>query len=187
MEDNQVTVIEISADFLYLVTLGNKSIITDMVNNMKKYNSSDKKQYIAVKIDNPIANICFELTKSLNNNIDIEQVENISKIKLVIIDDGIEIAQCHTYAENCNEDLYMLMILVDNGNEYILGFPKFDFDDEEDPEIIIEKWFKKKNKKVPHGAINNIKYIAVVGDSTNILVISTEITLSSKIKNNLFI
>ena len=173
--DNQVTVIEITADYLYLVIIGDKSSIEYLINEIKKYNTSDIEQYIAVKINNPSANKCCELTKSLNKYIDIDSID-INKIKTVIIDDGVETAQCYTYAEGYNNQSYMLMTLIENDNNYILGYPKFELGDEEDPEIIVEEWFKKKIKKFPKDIKKNMKLITVVGTNTNILVIATKIS-----------
>lgn len=173
--DNQVTVIEISADYLYLIVLGERSLINNFIKDIKTQNPTDTTQYIPVKINYPIANKCYELSKTLNNNIDIELLPSLKNVKNVIIDDGIEVAQCYTYAEGYTSELYMLMTLVEENGTYVLGYPKFDLGDEEDPEAVIEEWFKKKVKKISKSIKKNIKYITVVGESTNILVIATQL------------
>lgn len=183
--DNQVTVIEITADYLCLVVLGDKSsienLIYDMKNTCSSENPRDNIQYIAVKIDYPSANKCYELTKSLNNGIDIEELDT-TKIKNVVIDDGVETAQCYTYAEGYHSQLYMLMSITEQDNAYVLGYPKFELSDEEDPEILVEEWFKKKVRKMPAGLKKNMKLITVVGANTNILVIATKINNKKKNK-----
>lgn len=158
--DNQVTIIEITADYLYLIILGDKSTIDDLVNDIKVSNPTDSTKYISVKIDNPAANKSFELTNVLNKD--------------VIVADGVETAQCYTFAEGYNNQSYMLMTVQEDNNTYVLGYPKFNLD-EEDPEIIIENWFKKKIKNIPNGIKKNMKSITVVGIETNILVMATKI------------
>lgn len=172
--DNQISVIEITADYLCLIILGDKKSIDDlsMKLNVDKKNNTE---YISVKIDCPSATKCNELIKNLNGITDIDNFD-INKIKNVIIDDGVETAQCYTYAEGYNSQSYMLMSIIENDNEYILGYPKFELNDEEDPELIVEDWFKKKIKKLPSGFRKNMKLITVVGINTNILVLATKIS-----------
>lgn len=170
--DNQVTIIEITADYLCLIVLGDKITIEDLIEDVKLANPGDITQYIAVKIDNPIANKCVELGKILN--------DGKKNIKTVCLDDGVETAQCYTYAEGYHSQSYMLMNVHEDDNRYILGFPKFELGDEEDPEIIIEDWFKKRVKRLPSGIKKNMKLITVVGPQTNILVIATKIKNKKK-------
>lgn len=177
--DNQVTVIEITADYLCLIVLGDKSSIENLISDISD-ESEDKIQYIAVKIDCPSATKCNELVKILNKDIDVENISNINKIKHVRIDDGVETAQCYTYAEGYHSQLYMLMTIIENDDSYLLGYPKFELEDEEDPEILVENWFKKKIKKLPTGLKKNMKLITVVGANTNILVIATKINNKKK-------
>lgn len=167
MNDSQVTIIEITADYLCLVVLGDKSTIDDLITDINLVNPSDSTQFIAVKIDNPTANKCTELTNLYNCN----KTSN----KSVVLDEGIETAQCYTYAEGYNNQSYMLMNITEENDKYILGYPKFELGDEEDPEIIIENWFKKKVKRLPSGIKKNMKLITVVGSQSNILVIATKI------------
>ena len=174
--DNQVTIIEITADYLCLVVLGDKMSIEELIEDIKSTNQSDPTQYIAVKIDNPIANKLNELTTSCNIN--------KKYIKNILIDEGIESAQCYTYAEGYNSQSYMLMCIYEENNQYFMGYPKFELGEEEDPEIIIEGWFKKKIKKVPNGIKKNMKLITVVGTQTNILVIATKIKNKKKKQNS---
>lgn len=170
--DNQVTIIEITADYLCLIVLGDKMTIEDLIEDVKLANPDNLTQYIAVKIDNPIANKCFELEGILNNGK--ETFKNIS------LDDGVETAQCYTYAEGYHSQSYMLMNVYEDDTKYVLGFPKFELGDEEDPEIIIEGWFKKRVKRLPSGIKKNMKLITVVGPQTNILVIATKIKNKKK-------
>lgn len=170
--DNQVTIIEITADYLCLVVLGDKMTIDELIEDIKLANPTDSTQYIAVKIDHPTANKCMELSDFLNCN--------KNQTKNIILDDGVETAQCYTYAEGYHCQTYMLMNISEEDTKYILGYPKFELGDEEDPEIIIEGWFKKKVKRLPSGIKKNMKLITVVGAETNILVIATKIKNKKK-------
>jgi hypothetical protein len=149
--------------------------IDDLIEDIKLASPTDSTQYISVKIDNPIANKCIELTEFLNHNKE--------KIKNVTLDDGVETAQCYTYAEGYHCQSYMLMSVHEDDTKYILGYPKFELGDEEDPEIIIEGWFKKRVKRLPSGIKKNMKLITVVGPQTNILVIATKIKKRNNKKN----
>lgn len=170
--DNQVTIIEIPADYLCLVVLGDKGTIDELITNMKSENPTDTTHHIAVKIDDPSASKCSELYTSLN--------EEDTKKKNVIIDDGVETAQCYTYGEGYGSQTYMLMHVHEENDKYIFGYPKFELEDGEDPEIIIEKWFKRKVKKLPSGIKRNMKLITVAGNKSNILVIATKIKNKKK-------
>ena len=175
--DNQVTIIEITADYLCLVVLGDKTTIEDLVEDIKSSGSSDSDQYIAVKIDDPTASKCHELSCTLTN---VSASE-----KPVTIDDGVEAAQCYTYAEGYHSQSYMLMSVHEENNSFVLGYPKFDLGDEEYPETIIENWFKKRVKRMPSGIKKNMKPIQVVGVNSNILVIATKIkNKKKKVKND---
>lgn len=161
-EDNQVTIIEVTADFLLLVILGEKQIITDTIYELNKNNYDENITYMSSKIDEPFANKCFELSN--RHNIE------------YIIDDGVESAQCYTYAEGYDKNIYMIITITHLNNKYIIGYPKFNLtDDDDDPENIVLQWFKKQTKKVPKGTKKNMKLVTVVGADTDILVISTKI------------
>jgi len=168
--DNQVTIIEITADFLYIVVLGDKSSIDDLIANIKKSHNSNETKYIAVKMDIPSAKKCFEMNTSQKSS------------KHTIIDDGVESAQCYTYAEYCQKQLYMLMTIEDKVTNNVFGFPKIELSNDEDPEIIVENWFKKYVKHVPTEIKKNLKLTGVVGIDTNILVAATKINHNSKKK-----
>lgn len=180
--NDQATIIEITADYLFLVILGDKLSIDMMIADLKKNDISDTTQYFSVKIDDPTANKCYEIMKTINKNVNID-IENIdmnmtdyNKIKSVIVDDGVESAQCYTYAEGYNNQSYMLMTLLEQDGTYVLGYPKFELLEEVDPEIIAENWLKKRIKKIPAGIRKNMKLVTVVGENANILVMATKIT-----------
>lgn len=174
--DNQVTIIEITADYLCLVVLGEKNTIDELILSIKKHNPTDIAQYLAVKIDNPSANKCNEIMQGLEKNLNLNNNLQMN----VFVDDGVESAQCYTYAEGYSNKMYMLMTLIEQNNDYVLGYPKFELGDEEDPEELVEEWFKKKIKRVPKGVRRNTKLVTVVGSNTNILVLATKINNKKK-------
>lgn len=182
--DNQVTIIEIIADYMCLVTISDKLTIDNLIDDLNDNNVVDQTsniqneliKYISIKIDEPIANKCYDLMNQYNDDLD------KNKLITVISDDGVESAQCYTYAEGYNNQLYMLMTLTSNKNkdQYTLGFPKFDLNDDEEPETLVEEWFKKKIKKIPLGLKKNMKMITVVGSNANILVLASKIINKKK-------
>ena len=170
MNDDNVSIIEITADYLYLIILGDKVKIDNLINIINNNNNNlNKTIYISVKIDTPVAHKCDEYFNILNLN-----KEN-NKYKHIVLDDSIEMSQCCTYAEGYSNQLYMIMCIVEEDMKYILGYPKFELGDEEDPELIIVNWFKKNTNTIPNGIKKNIKLITVVGPQTNILVVATKI------------
>jgi hypothetical protein len=168
----------IKADTLFLIITGQKSVIEQLINIINKNsenNNYEKIIFIATKIDCPSARRSIEIMKEVNG---IEEIDllNSSSHKSVLIDDGIEFAQGHLYAEgDYDDDNYMLQILIDNSDHYILSFLKFPLDEDDNPEIIIEDWFKKKVGKIPNSVKKSIKLITVAGSKSNILVIATEL------------
>ena len=163
----------IKADTLFLIIIGQKNIMEQLINNINKNTTTEK--YILTKINLPTAQKSIELMKQLNG-VDDDNMLDSSTQKTVIIDDGVEFAQGHTYADGIyNDDHYILQVLTENNDHYILSFLKFILDDDDNPEYLIEDWFRKKLGKLPNGIKKNTKLITVAGSKSNILVISTEI------------
>lgn len=167
--ENQITIIEITADYLYLIIVGDKKTIEYLVNEFEKNKGPhDTTRYLVHKIDIPIADQCEIIERELKE-------KNINKT--VVLNDGIEKAQCHAYAEGYNNQSYIMMILEDYENQCVLGFPKFELDDEGDPDKIIVNWFKKKINYVPINLRKNIKAVILVGKNNDILVITSQVRI----------
>jgi hypothetical protein len=163
----------IKADTLFLIVTGKKNIIEQLINNINKF--STKEKFISTKINYPSAFKSIELMKELNG-IDDSDMLNSTLQKVVLIDDGLEFAQGHLYAEgNYDENTYMLQVLVENENHYLLSFLKFHLEEDDNPENIIEDWFKKTLGKIPNSIKKTFKLITVAGSKSNILVISAEL------------
>jgi hypothetical protein len=157
-------------DLLLLIIVGQKNIMELLIKNLKE---NEKEKYILTKISNPSAHQSLELMKSLNN-IEDENLLNSTTQKAVLIDDGVECAQCYVYGEGSySSDSYMLQQVIDNGAHYTLGFLKFPLCEDDNPETIIEEWFKKNTGKAPNGIKKNTKLVTVAGINSNILVVST--------------
>jgi len=170
--EKSASIVEIMAEYMYLVIIGEKNDLKDFVNNLKSNVFDEKKKFIITRLDIPIL---FEYDKIRKN-----------AKKELIVDMGIESAQSYAYAQepfilprsNKKKQLkmdhtenYMLMIIDDN----ILRFPKIDLT-EEDPEKMIIDWIKKYNGgAVPEKFIKTIKPLSLVGFDDEILVYSGKI------------
>ncbi len=153
--NNEIPIIEVVADAIYLVVLGNKKIMNSFVEKI----NNNKTKYMVFKIDIPIAIKCKELHELLNTN--------------VTLGTDVEIAQCYTYAEGYENKNYMLMCMENNNNNIILTFPKIKLNENDDPEETIYNWLKKK--KVSKSVKKTIKPITLVGEHDEILVFAVKL------------
>lgn len=152
--EKEITIIEISADSLYLIIVGDKKAIDKLAEMLieKELNID----YISVKIDTPSIAKCNELSELYG--------------KYVKPSMGMETAQCYAYAEGFSNNTHILMAVDKSGLEYSLGFPKFDLSEDTDPEKIIYDWMKKKMGKIPKSIKKTMKPITLVGNKDDILV-----------------
>jgi hypothetical protein len=164
----------IKTEFLFLIIIGQKNVmeqLVDIINN----NDEKGEKYILTKINCPSSYRSLELMKELNNIDDFELL-NSNTQKSVIIDDGLEFSQGYVYADGeYNDNHYILQVVIDNVNHYVLKFLKFPLEEDDNPELIIEEWFKCKLGKIPSSIKKTIKLITVAGQKSDILVISSEL------------
>lgn len=167
---NKQTIVEISADFIYLVIIGKKESLKEFSQKIKKYCKDDTKKFIVTRLDIPIL-FKYDMIKKNNENIK-------------YIDIGIESAQSYAFAQEQfifpkenkkfkENDLTinnMLMIVDDN----ILRFPKINLIDE-DPEKMIYEWVKKSYGSIPDEIKKTIKPLSLVGYDNDILVYTARI------------
>jgi hypothetical protein len=152
----------IAADYMYLIFLGREEIIDKIIN---KLNNDKKTLYIKYEISNPCINL-----------IDDNEIRKIiSSEKYIIIDEGVETAQCLTYADissNNDSTKMMIMMLIDNGSYYKLSFPILQLDEEENPDKLVSKWLISHN--ISKSDISNItiRPVQIVGTDHDILVFS---------------
>jgi hypothetical protein len=163
----------IKAESLFLIIVGQKNIMEQLLNNINKKNMTDK--YILTQISVPSAKRSLELMQ-IYNKIEDDSLLNSTTQKPVLVDDGVEYAHAHTYGNGlyCSDN-YMLQHVIDNDTHYTLSFLKFPLDEDDNPEILIEAWFKKVLNNVPYGIKKNTKLVTMAGSQSNILVISTEL------------
>lgn len=158
--NNEITIIEISADYIYLIIVGNDKLIEQFVATLNSKN--DNKEFIAVKINTPTATTCHDLSQKLNKNI--------------VIDNGVEIAQCYTYAEGYDSKNYIIMVINNDVQNHTLSFPKMELNDDGDPEKTIFDWIKSHTVKIPKSIKKTLKPITLVGTNDEILVFSAMLT-----------
>lgn len=171
MSGDSITIMEISADYLYLVVCGDFETITEITNDFNKTVDENTK-YLCVKLCEPIANKYDELYEMLN--------DNKQNKKNIIFEDGMEAAQCYVYADGHNSQTYMILTINEKRSYYVIGYPKFDLVDDDEPELFAEEWCKKSLNKIPVGFKKNMKMITVVGVNTNILIMSTKLNKKKK-------
>ena len=167
-------IIEIAAEYIYFVMVGDKKNLTTLIKNMENHSKNNNKEYnkkfIITRLDIPI------LYKY-------DEIEKKSKKKLRL-DYSIESAQSYAFAqeqfifpheqkkftENDTSINYMIMVIDDD----ILRFPKIDLIDE-DPERMIVDWVKKHNGFLPVQIKKTIKPLSLVGYDKDILVYMAKI------------
>lgn len=158
--------------------------------------------YIKTEVDSPCINILEDINiqkilrddaiklikrqreKKKDSTISISKEDIDVNIKYVIMDEGVETAQCLTYADmSCgsNFDFFekknsidytaMLMVMVSNDTHYKLSYPILQLDEEENPADLIENWLREHDLK---GLIKEltISPINMVGNEHDILVFS---------------
>lgn len=134
----------------------------DAINNIKKMRSN--------KVNKNISDV----VKISEQDIDVNK-------KYVTPDEGVETAQCLTYADvSCNDttiskrktnvnNLMMLMVMVDTDSHYKLSFPILQLDEEENPDKLISKWLKDHKLEDLVRELT-IRPINIVGNDHDILV-----------------
>jgi len=194
MNNDKLTTI-IAADYMYLIFLGSNIIIDKIIKKLNKkvdvrydcdkayktysriYKTNKVKQiYVKCELNNP----CISLLEDDDIRCIIENNYNDNK-KYIILDEGIETAQCLTYADiSSNEtllkggnisNLMMLMVLLEDNSYLKLSYPILQLDEEENPDKLISKWLKENNiEDIVKELI--IRPVNIVGNEHEILVFS---------------
>jgi hypothetical protein len=169
-------IIEISADYIYFVIVGEKNSLLNLIDDIEKNNKNKNNKNKNNKNKN---NIKFIVTR-----LDIPILFRYNKIQKMIttnlkLDNSIESAQSYAFAqeqflipkqktkfiENDTNKNYMMMMI-----EYdILRFPKIELTDE-DPEKMILDWIKNNIGNIPVKIKKTIKPLSLVGYNNEILV-----------------
>lgn len=161
MEVAGYTIIEVTADIMYLIIVGDKKDINNFVEDLNKNNKDNTIKYVSARIDIPTSVKCDQLQKLYKKKIN--------------VDNGIESAQCYTFAEGLNKKSYMLLMLEEGENNVTFSYPKMNLDDDADPEELIHTWIKKRVGKIPYGIKKSMKPLTLVGVDDNILVYMAQI------------
>lgn len=174
-------VTEVAADFMYLIVLGESDIIehiTDTLNDVLPGDNLSSK-YMSIDIDTQIDNLLetsrfrdilnkSKLNSSNSSNASIVSIDSKSNksTKYFVINEGVETAQCYTYAENFDAQK-MIIQLTESDDSFNLTFPILNLDDEVNPDDLIDSWFKEKELDIEN---RSIKLINMVGSEHDILV-----------------
>jgi hypothetical protein len=164
------TIVEISADYIYLVIIGNKENLESFSKELENSCKDPNKKFLVTRLDVPILFKYNTIKKKYTN--------------LELIDNSIESAQSYAFAQEqfifskqnkkfTEEDTsinHMLMMVDDN----ILRFPKIDLIDE-DPEKMINDWIRKHYGSIPEQLKKTIKPLSLVGYDNEILVYSAKL------------
>jgi hypothetical protein len=167
---NKQTIVEISADYIYLVIIGEKKNLLNFSKELEIYCNDPAKTFIITRLDIPLLFRYDKIKKNYNN--------------IKFIDNGTESAQSYAFAqeqfifpkqnkkfiEDDKSINHMIMMIDDN----ILRFPKIDLIDE-DPEQMIFDWIKKNYGSLPEQLKKSIKPLSLVGYDNEILVYSVKL------------
>jgi len=196
---NDMTTI-IAADYMYLIILGDDDVIHKIVNKLNKQ-SKEKKintQYTMCRIDKPCAELLDDdyiqnilineakdtvSTNKSDNNIVDSDIDRYKKY--IVFDEGIETAQCLTYADilstdisyyknNNKENNSMLMELIDTNTYYKISYPILQLGEEVTPDDLISAWIIN-NDIVSLAKDLTIKPVNIVGTEHDILVFAAYI------------
>lgn len=162
MNDHRYAVIEVFADYIYFVAGGTQEDInkfTEELNNSIKNLNNSNTTYISCRLDIPLSVEC--------ENLDFEKLNINKNIELATY---IETTQSYVFAQGFKKNTYVVMQIEKYNDKTILTYPKIDLKDDDDPELLIFDWIKKKVKKIPKGIKKTIKPITLVGQNEEILV-----------------
>jgi hypothetical protein len=186
MDEKGTTII--SADYMYLIFLGNKNIISKIVNKLNIAENNKSTKYKNIKIANKNIYIMTELSNPCIDILETEQIKNIlsTNKKYIIMDDGVETAQCLTYADISESDSYnlkrkikinaddlmMIMVLFPSDTHYKLSYPILHLDEEENPDKLVSKWLSDHDISKADVSVVSIEPVKIVGKEHDILVFS---------------
>jgi hypothetical protein len=202
----------IAADYMYLIFLGdpdtlNRLIIrlnknsdnieNEKINNSYRYNKTNKMKeiYLKYNICDPCVGILEEeMIRSILDNDAKKAIlkKNIKPTdhdidlhkKYVVLDEGVETAQCLTYADIISPNelmgyteysdgckLMMMMVMNQYDSHYKLSFPILQLEEEENPDKLISKWIKDHDLGDLVKELT-IRPVNIVGNDHDILVFS---------------
>ena len=179
MDDkNDITVI--TADFMYLVILGEHQKICEIVNILNK---TDKEyRYISTEIDDPCVKLNNDIIKKLfKNNPFNTSTDSDDSLPDKYIDfcEGVEQAQSLTFAEGYNKNYHIIFETEKKTNNILIRYPKLCLEEETEPEKLIGSWIKKNNLSCTMDKLV-IRPVNIVGSKNEILVFAAKVLTNDK-------
>lgn len=157
----------ITADYMYLVILGNKKTINNIANLLNK--TSDSTQYLAVKLADP----CATISRKKINKI----FPTCKSNDYIIFDEGVEMSQTLIYSEDYDDGSYMVVSIEKRNDTNTISFPKIHLEDDMEPKNMMGDWIKKHELSKVMSAIS-IKHINTIKYENEILVVAAKIKKS---------
>lgn len=168
-------VIEVYADYIYYLPIGDKEKIDYIKNTLVNANIEKYVEYLSLRTIIPLAS-----HKEI-----IEKKRQLS----IRLDPIVEEAQAYAFAHHDLRDSYMLVCLKYIDNSYILTPPRFVMIDGNDPERGLMKEFSRlSNQKLDSMLANTIKPIAIIGSKRDAILYVSKLTNKRLLNNvdNLF-
>jgi hypothetical protein len=165
MKKDKTNIIEISAEYIYFVMIGNKKDLINFIKNMEQYNKENNKKFIITRLDIPIIYLYDKIEKKIKKELKLDYSIESAQSYAFAQEQFIFPCDRKKFIENDTSINYMIMLVDDD----ILRFPKIDLIDE-DPEKMIIEWIKKNNGFIPSHLKKTIKPLSLVGYDKDILV-----------------
>lgn len=189
MDDDEVTVI--TADYMYLIIISTYDQLLEIANVL----NNDDKKHLILDIDQPCANINLRDITTIFSSDDVggsddssdgasketdtlsESIKTFRQIdpySYIRFREGVECAQTLTFAEGYNRDLNILFQIDRDDDDFYIGLPRLNLEEEIEPEKMITNWIKSNNLSRIMNKVS-IKPINIVGNENEILVFAAKV------------
>lgn len=158
-------IIEISADYIYFVIVGEKNTLLKLINYIEKNKNINNNKFIITRLDIPILFRYNKIQKMINKDIKLDISIESTQSYAFAQEQFLIPKQKTKFIENDTKKNYMLMMIEND----ILRFPKIELIDE-DPEKMILDWIKNNIGIIPVKIKKTIKPLSLVGYNNEILV-----------------
>jgi len=156
-------IIEIYADFIYYVILGDKEEIDDTVKILNKNRADNYVEYLSLKTLIPLAKHKEKIEKSKHVNIELDAI--------------VEEAQAYSYTCYDMKTCHMLVCLKLIENEYILTFPRYIMIDGDDPEKgLLNEFARLSSNKLNNKLSSTIRPLDVIGTNNDVILYVSVLT-----------
>lgn len=163
--------IEVYADYIYYVPVGDKDIIEHVKDTLMNASIEKSIEYLSIKTIVPIA--IYKESMETKRNI------------IIKLDPIVEEVQAYVYAAHESPSSHMLICLKYIDGVYILTQPRYIMVDGNDPEKGIYKEFSRlSNKKLDNLLLNKIKPIAIINKSKDTILYISKLVNNKHIDND---